>query len=190
MKLPLPILCLILLCWFGSSLQAQVNAPSNRAIADLRSDVDRLDQMVRALRLEVEALTRENNELRRTQYITAAQLNAILKEWEERSERNNAAARQTIVRQVSSEIEGLVKQTQEAIRALSQSMNAQPQVERVTTWQDNYPKTGTNYTVKSGDSLARIARDLGSRVDWIRNANRLAGDTIFPGQELFIPLKD
>lgn len=169
---------------------AQPQQPVNRVIADLRADVDRLDQIVRSLRLEVEALARENAELRRTQHVTVAQLNTILKDLEERMARDNNAARQALVRQVSSEIEDLAEQTQKAIQALSRSMDAQPRIERTVTWQDNYPKTGTNYTVQSGDSLARIARQLGSRVDWIRNANRLTSDTIFPGQELFIPLQD
>ncbi|NBD38282.1 MAG: LysM peptidoglycan-binding domain-containing protein [Verrucomicrobia bacterium] len=55
---------------------------------------------------------------------------------------------------------------------------------------DDYPQQGTSYTVQSGDSLARIARELGSKVDWIRNANRLTSDIIYPGQELFIPLQE
>ncbi|NBD38568.1 MAG: LysM peptidoglycan-binding domain-containing protein, partial [Verrucomicrobia bacterium] len=82
------------------------------------------------------------------------------------------------------------RQTQKAIKALTEAVEGQPQIEQVMVFNDDYPQQGTSYTVKSGDSLARIARELGSTVNWIRNANRLTSDIIYPGQELFIPLED
>lgn len=171
-------------------LPAQSGQPTNRVLADLRADVDRLDQLVRAMRVEMEELARENQRLRQTNYVTLSQLNGILRDLESKFERQTESSRRAIIQQVSSEIERLARQTQSAIEALSKSIEGTPQVTQRTTWQDNYPRNGTNYTVKSGDSLGRIARELGSRVDWIRNANRLTSDTIFPGQELFVPLAD
>lgn len=173
-------------------------ASVNVQLADLRSDVDRLDQLVRSLRLEVEALRRETRETRewvRAQLadssggVTPEQLNAVLKEFERKIQSVNSASRQTLVNEVSREIETLAEQTQKAINALAKSVEGQPQLQQVIVFSDDYPQTGTSYTVKSGDTLARIARDLGSKVDWIRNANRLSSDIIYPGQELFIPLK-
>ncbi len=173
-------------------------ASVNVQLADLRSDVDRLDQLIRSLRLEVEALRRETRETRewvRAQLadssggVTPEQLNAVLKEFERKIQSVNSASRQTLVNEVSREIETLAEQTQKAINALAKSVEGQPQLQQVIVFSDDYPQTGTSYTVKSGDTLARIARDLGSKVDWIRNANRLSSDIIYPGQELFIPLK-
>jgi LysM repeat protein len=173
--------------------------PVNVQLANLRSDMDRLDQVVRALRLEVEALRRENKELQdwaKTQLaggddsVSSEQLNAILRSFEQKIQSVNESSRQTVVNEVSREIETLAEKTQKAINALAESIEGQPQLEQVVVFSDDYPRSGTSYTVKSGDSLSGIARKLGSRVDWIRNANRLASDVIYPGQELFIPLKN
>lgn len=177
---------------------AQVS-PVNVQLANLRSDVDRLDQVVRSLRLEVEALRRENREMQdwvRDQLsggsdsVTPEQLNAVLRSFEQKIQSANQASRQSLVDEVSKEIESLAEKTQKAINALATAMEGQPQLEQVVVFSDDYPRSGTSYTVQSGDSLSGIARKLGSRVDWIRNANRLASDVIYPGQELFIPLKN
>ncbi len=181
-----------------SSALSQMTS-TNVQLANLRSDVDRLDQLVRSLRLEVEALRRENRETQDwvraqiggvSQGVSSDQLNAVLKDFERKLQSVNEASRQALVNEVSKEIETLAEQTQKAINALAKSIEGQPQLEQVITFSDDYPKSGTTYSVKSGDTLAKIARQLGSKVDWIRNANRLSSDIIYPGQELFIPLKN
>lgn len=50
------------------------------------------------------------------------------------------------------------------------------------------PKT-TNYTVKSGDNLSKIAKKHGVSVEDIKNANNLKSDNIIAGQKLKIPAK-
>lgn len=193
----LTILLFLLFAIHSVPVGAQMSS-TNVQLANLRSDMDRLDQLVRSLRLEVEALRRENREMRdlvQTQLegasdgVTAEELNAVLKDFERKIQAVNETGRQALVNEVSKEIEALAAKTQKAVNALASSMEGQPQLEQVVVFNDNYPQTGTSYTVKSGDTLARIARALGSKVDWIRNANRLSTDTIYPGQELFIPLK-
>ena len=178
---------------------AQVNSV-NVQLANLRSDINRLDQVVRSLRLEVESLQRENRQMQawvREQLeatpgdsISSEQLNAVLRQFEQKIQSANQVSRQTLVNEVSREIETLAEQTQKAINALAKAVEGQPQLEQVIVFNDNYPRSGTSYTVKGGDSLAKIARELGSKLDWIRNANRLSSDIIYPGQELFIPLKN
>lgn len=172
----------------------------NVQMANLRSDVDRLDQIVRALRLEVESLRRENRDLQewvRAQVsgssqdtVSSDQLTSVLRQFEQKIQSVNRASRESLVNEVSKEIEKLAEQTQKAINALAKSIEGQPQLEQVIVFNDDYPRSGTSYTVKSGDSLGKIARELGSKVDWIRNANRLSSDIIYPGQELFIPLEN
>ncbi len=169
-------------------------------LANLRSDVERLDQVVRVLRGEVEALQRENRQTREwvreqlggagNDVVSRKELNRVLTNFETKIQDANRRSRETLVEEVSAEIETLARQTQKAIEALTDAVEGQPRIEEVMVFSDDYPQQGTSYTVKSGDSLARIARKLGSKVDWIRNANRLASDIIYPGQELFIPLKD
>lgn len=177
---------------------AQMNS-ANVQLANLRSDVDRLDQVVRSLRLEVEALRRENREMQdgvkkslegNSDGVSSVELNAILKDFERKIQSVNQASRQSLINEVSKEIETLTAQTQKAINAVAKAVEGQPALPKVVVFSENYPQTGTSYTVKSGDSLAQIARVLGSTVDWIRNANRLSSDVIHPGQELFIPLKN
>jgi LysM repeat protein len=177
----------------------QVNSV-NVQLANLRSDMNRLDQVVRSLRLEVESLQRENRQMQEwvkgqlestsPDAVSSEQLNAVLRQFEQKIQSVNQVSRQTLVNEVSKEIETLAEQTQKAINALAKAVEGQPQLEQVIVFNDNYPRSGTSYTVKGGDSLARIARELGSKVDWIRNANRLSSDIIYPGQELFIPLKN
>lgn len=177
----------------------QVNSV-NVQLANLQSDMNRLDQIVRSLRLEVESLQRENREMQAwvkgqlagtsRDAVSSEQLNAVLRQFEQKIQSANQASRQLLVNEVSKEIETLAEQTQKAINALAKAVEGQPQLEQVVVFNDNYPSSGTSYTVKGGDSLAKIARELGSKVDWIRNANRLSSDIIYPGQELFIPLKN
>ena len=191
------LISLIASCW-PVLLSAQVSSV-NVQLANLRSDVDRLDQVVRSLRLEVEALRRENREMQdwvkqtlagSSDGVSSTELNAILKEFERKIQSVNQASRQALINEVSKEIETLTAQTQKAIDALAKSVEGQPALPKVVVFSDDYPQTGTSYTVKSGDTLAGIARALGSKVDWIRTANRLSSDVIYPGQELFIPLKN
>ena len=150
-------LCLILTAWAALpwvGAQAQIS-PANPSvqIANLRSDVDRLDQMVRSLRLEVEALRRENRETQewvRTQIagtsqgVSSEQLNAVLKEFEQRIQSANQVSRQSLVNEVSREIESLADKTQKAINALAATIEGQPQLQQVVTFNDNYPRTGTS----------------------------------------------
>lgn len=166
-------------------------------LAGLEQDVQQLRRELGALRLEMEGLVRENQALRQTlsaqsnaaqdQYVTISQLNASLRNLQSQVESASNRQREAIISLVSAQVEKLAEQTQSAISALARSVEGRPQVPQVVTFSDNYPKNGINYTVRPGDSIGKIAREQKSRIPWIRDANRLASDVIYPNQELFIP---
>ena len=54
----------------------------------------------------------------------------------------------------------------------------------------NKNKQGIVYTVKSGDSLWKIANSYGITVDKLKSANKLTSNTLKIGQELLIPVED
>lgn len=173
------------------------SAPVQARLAGLEQDVQQLRRELGALRLEMEGLVRENQALRQTlsaqssaaqdQYVTISQLNASLRNLQSQVESASNRQREAIISLVSAQVEKLAEQTQSAISALARSVEGRPQVPQVVTFSDNYPKNGINYTVRPGDSIGKIAREQKSRVQWIRDANRLASDVIYPNQELFIP---
>lgn len=50
------------------------------------------------------------------------------------------------------------------------------------------PRTGVKYRVKSGDSVSKIARNLGSKSDWILIANKLSSPAALRADvEIFVP---
>ncbi len=56
-----------------------------------------------------------------------------------------------------------------------------------TLAQDNNYEHYTNYTVKAGDTLWKIANQFGTTVNNIKSLNQLSSNTIFVGQNLKIP---
>lgn len=51
---------------------------------------------------------------------------------------------------------------------------------------DPEPQYNT-YTVRKGDNLTKIGKKFGVTVDWLKAANSLTSDTIYPGQVLWVP---
>ncbi len=50
------------------------------------------------------------------------------------------------------------------------------------------PRTGTTYKVKSGDTVTRIARQFGSKPEWILQANKLSSAAALRADvEIFVP---
>jgi LysM repeat protein len=50
------------------------------------------------------------------------------------------------------------------------------------------PRTGTPYKVKPGDTVTRIARQFGSKVEWILQANKLSSPSALRADvEIFVP---
>ena len=73
-----------------------------------------------------------------------------------------------------------IKELEHAMRAITLAMGGKSQAKSSSDG-----KT-TTYTVKSGDSLEKIARAHGMSLQEIKELNALKGATIHPGQELTI----
>ncbi|WP_246026447.1 LysM peptidoglycan-binding domain-containing protein [Oleiharenicola lentus] len=172
-------------------LAVGASAQMERAeLASLRQDVMLLTQRVGELTMTVEQLTRENSALQdkaNRSYATVEQLNKAIADVNRTLESELVDQKREILAQVAGQLEKLGKQTNAALDALAKSQATRPVVQ--TTFAEDFPKEGINYTVQSGDTLAVIARKNGAKLQDIINANKIADPTkIRVGQTLFIPL--
>lgn len=158
-------------------------------LANMRQDLLLLNQRVGELAMTVEQLARENNSLQAKasqNYVTVEQLNKAVLDMNRLLQAALADQRKDILAQVATQMEKLGKQTNAALDALAKNQAARPAVQ--TSFSDDFPKEGINYTVQAGDTLAVIARKHNAKVQDIINANKIADPTkIQVGQTLFIP---
>jgi len=181
-------------------LQAQPAQSLSTDLANLREDVRGLSQRVNELQLRVEQLERENTDLRgksagaAQSYATIAQLNEAIAEVNRSIKTAAAGAKNETLQQVSVQMEKLANQTNAAIESLARTTTstrapaATPPAAHQTTFSDDYPKEGVNYTVQRGETLAVIAKKTGAKQADIINANKISDPShIQAGQSLFIP---
>jgi LysM repeat protein len=159
-------------------------------VVNLRQDVAELRQRVGELTLAVEQLTGQNNALQakaNQSYVTIEQLNKSVSDINRTMQAALGDQKREVLQQVAGQIEKLGKQTNAALDALAKNQATRPTVQ--TTFSNNFPQEGVNYTVVSGDTLSGIAKKTGGKLADIRNANKIADDTrIKVGDTLFIPL--
>lgn len=159
-------------------------------LASLREDVRLLNQRVGELQLTVEQLSREKEILQsktNQAYVTVEQLNRSLADLTRVLQGSMADQRRDILQTVAGQIEKLGKQTNAALDSLAKNQATRPTVQ--TSFSEDFPQQGVNYTVQAGDTLSGIAQKNGAKVRDIINANKLSDPTkIFVGQTLFIPL--
>lgn len=181
-------------CVSAATAQSDVRV----AVANLNEDVRLLAQQVRTLRLEIEELRRENARLqaqvasagadeatRRQIANLAASVDALRRDYQ----RADEAQKKQIISEVSRQIDALASQTQGAINVVAQAVDSQPNVSAPVRFSEDYPKTGITYTVRSGDTLSKIAQGHGSRIKDIQNANKIADPRALQvGQTIFIPI--
>lgn len=189
---------MLLLTCFSSFfvLQPMATADSVRvAVADLKQDMTSVQQEVRALILEVEQLRRENESLRSALNSSStqqqmAQLAASLQNLRREFERADNLKEQAILASVKRQMDSLASQMQNALASVSRAVSSQPKVASKVRFTEDYPQTGVTYTVRSGDTLTKIAREHGSSVKDIQNANKIANPArdLQVGQSIFIPI--
>ncbi len=179
--------CSALLILITGPLLAQ--SDSRAELASLRQDVLLLSQRVGELTMAVEQLTRDNSALQaRTSqsYVTLEQLNKAIAETNRVMQVAQVEQKKEVLAQVASQLEKLGRQTNAALDALAKNQATRPAVQ--TTFSEDFPKDGVNYTVQNGDTLAVIARKHNAKQQDIINANKIADPArIRVGQTLFIP---
>jgi len=177
-----------LLAVMTSAALAQTSDP-RQELFTLREDVRLLTQRVGELSLTVEQLNRDNSSLQaktNQSFVTLEQLNSAIASINRTTQAALADQKRDTLEQVSARIERLAKQTQAAIDAVAKSQATRPAVQ--TSFNEEFPKEGINYTVQTGDTLAVIARKNNARQQDIINANKIADPSkIRVGQTLFIP---
>ena len=180
----------ILLAVLAPLARAQSPGDNSRVeLANLRQDVLQLTQRVGELTMTVEQLNRDNGALQAKasqSYVTIEQLNKAVADLNRTVQSGLADQKREVLQQVAGQIERLGKQTNAALDALAKNQATRPVVQ--TTFGEDFPKEGVNYTVQPGDSLAVIAKKHNAKQQDIINANKLSNPgKLLAGQTLFIP---
>ncbi len=182
----------------GIPLQAQSDN-LRVTVANLNQDVSLMAQQLNTLRLEIEAMQRENARLReqvsssQSNSQTQAQLSNLSTAIETLRREYRAAdeaQKNLILAEVTKQINALAAETEKAIGVVADAVGAQPQIAKPVHFSEDYPETGITYTVRSGDTLSKIAREQGSTVKHIQNANKIVNPArdLRVGQTIFIPI--
>ncbi len=197
MKTLIAFLALAGMCLPVGSLWGQNSA----SVAGLAQDIQRLDRQVKQLQLLTEQLQAENRslrsslqELRQHQSEVNAAVNQLLingpadarlkQQWEAADEALKAA----LVAEVSRQMNLLAAQVDASLGTPPPTGPATASPTRTVRFDDNFPKTGVEYTVQSGDTLSGLAQRFGSSVRYIQNANRIPDPSkLHVGRVLFIP---
>ena len=179
--------CALLLVLIAGPALAQ-NDP-RAELAALRQDLMLINQRVGELTMTVEQLNRDNASLQdktNRSYATVEQMNKAIADVNRMLQNSLADQKREVLAQVAGQMEKLGRQTNAALDAMAKIQVTRPAVQ--TTFSEDFPKEGVNYTVVSGDTLSGIAKKTGGKLSDIRNANKIADDTkIRVGQTLFIP---
>jgi len=174
-------------------------AQSNVTIARLSQDVQSLQEQLGKTQLQLEVLERKQQQildsfdrLLKNQQSLTARLETLSAQTETRfsalPEREQAVKKE-IVTEVSQQIQALAKETNKAIAALAEARTTTPNVNVRTRFSDDYPETGVAHVVKPGETISGIARQYGSTIDYIMNANRIANATgLKAGETIFVPV--
>lgn len=192
----LPGLLALALC--SGALQAQ-----NVNYARMAEDVRYLDERVTRLNAQVENLQRQNDQLMQAVQLLINQQNELTTSYNTfvQTTRTSLAslnnARQEdkamIIAEVTRQIQALGAQTEKAINqvASAPATPAQPNIQNLPqSFSNDYPQTGVAHVVKAGDTLSGIARQYGSTVRDIQNANHISRpQQLLAGATIFVPVR-
>ncbi len=172
-------------------------AISQNELANLSSDINMLKAKIAQLAMQVEQLSRDNNEIRlnlvkktdqNDKFVTKPELSSALDELKQELIEHDAQQKLAIISEFTRSMEKLAAQTESALKALAGVIEAQPTSVPTIEFSNDYSREGVAYTVQSGDTLSNIAKLHGSTVRDIQNANHIAvPEKLQVGETLFIP---
>ena len=168
-------------------------------VANLSQDVNLLEQSLKTMRLEIEELRRENTSMRAQvasassksdSSVQISNLSVAIETLRREYGLADAQQKQQILAELNRQVSALVIETQSAINSIAKAAYNQPQVSTPIYFSDDFPKTGKTYVVRSGDTLSKIARDHGSTIKNIQNANKIVNPSkdLQVGETIFIPI--
>jgi len=168
-------------------------------VANLSQDVSQMSQQLKTLRLEIEQVQRENKQLRtqlaaatsnRQTEVQISSLSSAIDTLRREYKAADAAQKEQIMAEVTRQMQALAKETEAAIKTVADAVGSEPQVATPVHFSSDYPKTGITYTVRSGDTLSKIAREHDSNIKHIQNANKIVNPArdLQVGQTIFIPI--
>ena len=186
-------------CVFLLFIPATAQDSLRVTVANLSQDVDLLEQSLKTVRLEIEELRRENARIRAqvaaasSKSATSAQITNLSVAIETLRREYGLAdtqQEQQILAELNRQISVLAIETQSAINSIAKAAYIPPQVPTPVYFSDDFPKTGKTYVVRSGDTLSKIARDHGSTIKNIQNANKIVNPSkdLQVGETIFIPI--
>jgi LysM repeat protein len=169
-------------------------------VANLGEDVRILQESIKSMRVQLDSMRRENEQMRRQigayesrvdnsmgQLATVGQLNQAIAKAIASLEQRDEKMKSEIILQVTEQITDFAGSVKQSLGSLP-SVPAKPDPDVLTSFHDNFPKTGTTYVVRSGDTISGIASKFGSTRDWIQNANQISHPKFLQvGRTLFIP---
>ncbi len=183
----------------GLASAQSASSTLRKQLADLTQDVNALRSTVGTLRVEVEALNRENSRLK-TQIAAFQSANSgqqnVLRQMDARLSalkaellREDAETKKEIVASVTKQVDSLAAQMREALRKIAGASTPRVPEDPPASFSEDYPRNGIMYLVKPGDTLSEIASEQGSRVQWIRDANKIANASrdLRAGETIFVP---
>ena len=104
-------------------------------------------------------------------------------------EQRDEKMKREIILQVTEQITDFAASVNKSLGSLP-APPEKPDPDVLTSFHNNFPKTGTTYVVRSGDTISGIAAKFGSTRDWIQNANEISHPRFLQvGRTLFIPHK-
>ena len=168
-------------------------------VANLSQDLNLLEQSLKTMRLEIEELRRENTSMhaqvaaassKSDTNIQISNLSVAIETLRREYGLADAQQKQQILAELNRQVSALAKETQSAINSIAKAAYNQPQVSTPVYFSDDFPKTGKTYVVRSGDTLSKIARDHGSTIKHIQNANKIVNPSkdLQVGETIFVPI--
>ncbi len=184
----------LVFCWpFIASAQ------SSSTIAQMNQDMLLMNEQVGQLRAQVEEMQRQQAKmlknyeaLLKQQAVLTQNMNTFVAQTETKLEALPAreeALKKEISAEVNKQLSALTRQIDATIKQLAEAQRSPAVASPTVHFDENYPQTGYTHTVKSGETISRIAQQYGSSTRDIMNANKIAdARTLRVGETIFVPV--